>query len=300
MANPIVTSLPAYVEEKKIGLIRNAVIGAKSASLFNLQTGIKGATAINLLNTNVVFGDGSDCGWDDAGTSTLSQRILTPGYPKVNMSFCDKVLLKTYANYLVKIAAGQKTMPFEEDFIAGVIENVKAKLETMIWTGSVSGGDAFDGIETVITGTSFVPVTYQSGASVTTIVNATYAAIPSAAFNKGQVVMFMGSDMYRTYIQELIANGNLVITTGLNDVAMPDSILIPGTNVRVYGVAGLDGTGDVYASYQDNFIYGTDLQGDDEKFDFWYSQDNREFRLAIEMAIGVQVAFPDMLVKASL
>lgn len=300
MANPIVTSLPAYVEEKKIGLIRNAVIGAKSASLFNLQTGIKGATAINLLNTDVVFGDGSDCGWDDAGTSTLSQRILTPGYPKVNMSFCDKVLLKTYANYLVKIAAGQKTMPFEEDFIAGVIENVKAKLETMIWTGSVSGGDAFDGIETVITGTSFVPVTYQSGDSVTTIVNATYAAIPSAAFNKGQVVMFMGSDMYRTYIQELIANGNLVITTGLNDVAMPDSILIPGTNVRVYGVAGLDGTGDVYASYQDNFIYGTDLQGDDEKFDFWYSQDNREFRLAIEMAVGVQVAFPDMLVKASL
>lgn len=300
MANPIVTSLPAYVEEKKIGLIRNAVIGAKSASLFNLQTGIKGATAINLLNTDVVFGDGSDCGWDDAGTSTLSQRILTPGYPKVNMSFCDKVLLKTYANYLVKIAAGQKTMPFEEDFIAGVIENVKAKLETMIWTGSVSGGDAFDGIETVITGTSFVPVTYQSSDSVTTIVNATYAAIPSAAFNKGQVVMFMGSDMYRTYIQELIANGNLVITTGLNDVAMPDSILIPGTNVRVYGVAGLDGTGDVYASYQDNFIYGTDLQGDDEKFDFWYSQDNREFRLAIEMAIGVQVAFPDMLVKASL
>lgn len=300
MANPIVTSLPAYVEEKKIGLIRNAVIGAKSASLFNLQTGIKGATAINLLNTNVVFGDGSDCGWDDAGTSTLSQRILTPGYPKVNMSFCDKVLLKTYANYLVKIAAGQKTMPFEEDFIAGVIENVKAKLETMIWTGSVSGGDAFDGIETVITGTSFVPVTYTAGSSVTTIVNATYAAIPSAAFNKGQVVMFMGSDMYRTYIQELIANGNLVITTGLNDVAMPDSILIPGTNVRVYGVAGLDGTGDVYASYQDNFIYGTDLQGDDEKFDFWYSQDNREFRLAIEMAIGVQVAFPDMLVKASL
>lgn len=300
MANPIVTSLPNYVEEKKFGLIRNAVIGAKSASLFNLQTGIKGATALNLLNTDVVFGDGSDCGWDDAGTSTLSQRILTPGYPKVNMSFCDKVLLKTYANYEVKVAAGQKTMPFEEDFIAGVVENVKAKLETMIWTGSVSGGDAFDGIETVITGTSFVPVTYTSGDSVTTIVNATYAAIPSAAFNKGEVVMYMGSDMYRTYIQELIANGNLVITTGLNDVAMPDSILIPGTNVRVYGVAGLDTTGDVYASYKDNFIYGTDLQGDEEKFDFWYSQDNREFRLAIEMAVGVQVAFPDMLVKASL
>ena len=31
----------------------------------------------------------------------------------------------------------------------------------------------------------------------------------------------MGADKYRAYIQELIANGNLVITTGIQDVKMP-------------------------------------------------------------------------------
>ena len=109
----------------------------------------------------------------------------------------------------------------------------------------------------------------------------------------------MGSDSYRKYIQELIANGNLVITNAMNDVAMPESILIPGTNVRVIGVAGLDNTGRFFASYKENFVYGVDMSGDDEKFDLWYSQDNREFRLAVEFIAGVQVAYPDMVVTAT-
>ena len=293
------SALQAYVEEKKSGLIRNAVIGARSASEFNLMTGVKGATALNLLNTTVTLGDGSSCGWNEAGESTLSQRILTPGYPKVNMSFCDKALLSTWMNYDVKVAAGQKTLPFEEDFINGVIDGVKAKLETTIWQGVKSNGDAFDGIEKVLEGTSAVAVQYTKGATITSIVSSVYKAIPSAAFSKGEVVLYMGSDSYRAYIQELIAGDKLVINAQVSDIAMPDTILIPGTNVRVIGVSGLDGTGDYYASYKDNFVYGTDLQGDEEKFDFWYSQDNREFRLAIEMVAGVQVAFPDLVVKAS-
>ena len=52
------------------------------------------------------------------------------------------------------------------------------------------------------------------------------------------------------------------------------------------------------ASYKDNFVYGVDLAGDEEKFELWYSQDNREFRLAIEFNAGVQVAYPDAVVLA--
>ena len=114
----IVNNLPQYVEEHRLPILRNAVIGNRSAKEFNLQTGVKGATALNLLVTDVTFGDGSACGWNEAGTSTLSQRILTPGAIKVNMSFCDKTLLKTWANYDVRVAAGQKTLPFDESIPA--------------------------------------------------------------------------------------------------------------------------------------------------------------------------------------
>lgn len=298
-----VSALGTYVDEQRLPLLRNAVIGARSAYHFNLQTGVKGATALNLLGTNVEFGDGSACGWNEAGTSTLSQRILTPGAIKINMSFCDKQLLKTWANYEVRVAAGQKTLPFEEDFMKGVGEDVAAKLEKAIWQGDTASSDAnlnkFDGVIKVLSGATLASsITYATGDTKSKIVNEVYAAIPSAAYSKGEVVMYVGEDFYRAYVQELVANGNLVITTGLNDVAMPESILIPATNVRIIGVGGLNGTDKVYASYKDNFVYGVDLTGDEEKYDFWYSQDNREHRLAIEFVAGTQVAYPDMVVRA--
>lgn len=302
-----VTNLPAYVEEHRLPLIRKAVIGARSAKEMNLATGVKGATALNLLETSVSFGDGSACGWNEAGSSTLNQRQIVPGAIKINMSFCDKALLKKWANYEVRVAAGQKTLPFEEDFVEGVVEDVAAKLEKAIWQGdsATTNTDAntnkFDGLKKIIDAATIAGTFSATTANtVVQIVNGVYSLIPSAAFEKGEVVLYMGADKYRQYIQELIANGNLVITTGLNDVSMPESILIPGTNVRVIPVAGLDGAKRMYASYRDNFVYGTDMVGDEEKFELWYSQDNREFRLAIEFTAGVQVAYPDMVVKATL
>lgn len=292
------TSLTQYVDQERLPLIRKAVVGNRSAQEFYLMTGVKGSTALNLLDTEVVFGDGSTCGWTDAGSSKLSQRVLVPGAVKVNMSFCDKSMLKYWMNYDVRVAAGQKNLPFEEDFVNGVIDGVKAKLEKLMWQGNTPT-DAFDGIIKIAeAATLAATVTYASDATVTSIVKDVYDKIPTAAYSKGEVVMYMGSDMYRKYIQELIANGNLVITNAMNDVPMPDSILIPGTNVRVIGVAGLDTVGKVFASYKDNFVFGTDMAGDDEKFELWYSQDAREFRLAIEFTAGVQIAYPDLLVEA--
>ena len=237
-----VSTLTGYVEEKKTGLIRKAVIESRSAREMNLMTGIKGATALNLLNTTVVFGDGSVCGWNEAGTSEVTKRILTPGYVKVNMSFCDKTLLNTWMNYDVRLAAGQKTLPFEEDFINDVIAGVGAKLEKLIWTGNKSS-DAFDGLVNIIEAASAPKYTYTSSDSVASIVSGVYGKLKSEVFEKGDVVMFMGADMYRKYIQELIANGNLVLNAGsgavLDGIAMPAQMLIPGTNVTVIPVTGL-------------------------------------------------------------
>ena len=300
-----VSNLTTYVDEQRLPLLRKAVLGARTAYHFYLMTGVKGATALNLLSTNVEFGDGYDCGWNEAGESVLSQRVLTPGAISVNMSFCDKKLLKTWANHEVRVAAGQKTLPFEEDFMKGVGEAIAAKLEKAIWQGDTASEDAnlnkFDGIIKIASGATLgATVTYATGDTVSATVAKVYDAIPAEAFSKGEVVLYMGADKYRKYIQELIANGNLVITTGVQDVAMPDSVLIPGTDVRVIYVDGLNGTGKMYASYKDNFVYGVDLTEDAEKYDFWYSQDNREHRLAVEFIAGVQVAYPDMVVAAEL
>lgn len=297
-----VDKLTAYVEEKRKPLILNAVIGAQSTQLLNLQTAVKGSAALNLLNTAVKFGDGSACGWDEAGTSELSQRVIEAKPVKINQSFCDKALLKTWMNYDVQVAAGQKTLPFAEDFVTGVVNGVKANLEKAIWQGDTASNDdnlnKFDGLVKIIEAAEIGAThTYAAGASVEDIIEAVYELIPAECYQKGEVAIFCGNDMYHKYILELSKRSGYLYAPE-KDVEGKEAVKVPHTNVIVYGVDGLNNTGKVFASYKDNFVFGTDLAGDEEKFDLWYSQDNREFRLAIEFTAGTQVAQPDMIVEA--
>lgn len=61
------SGLTTYVDENKMGLIANAILGARTSKYLTLQTGVKGATSVNILNTNVEFGNGATCGWNEDG-----------------------------------------------------------------------------------------------------------------------------------------------------------------------------------------------------------------------------------------
>lgn len=288
-----VSSLTAYVDEQRLPLIRKTIFAAPSVKHFNLQTGVKHAAALNILSTTVQFGDGATCGWNEAGTSAFSQRTLEVGNYKVNMSFCDKAMLKYWNGYEVRVAAGQKSLPFEEDFVNGVIDGVADKLETIIWTG-VKANDRMDGILTIL-GAEQSVITSQAGATIYASVLNAYKAIPAKKLDKA--VLFLGMDKFRDLVLELTA-ANLYHHNPAIDETM--EIVLPGTNTKVFGVAGLNGQSYVVAADPENIYYGVDMEGDEEKFDLWYSQDNQEFRLAINFNAGVQVAFPDEIVLGAL
>ena len=289
-----VSALTAYVEEQRLPLIRKTVFAAPSTKYFNLQTGIKHSAALNILNTEVAFGDGATCGWNEAGTSSFSQRTLEVGNYKVNMSFCDKAMLKYWNGYEVRVAAGQKSLPFEEDFVAGIIDGVRVKLENMIWKG-VKATDKMDGLLTILKAEgSVIKPTIASGASIYEKTIAAYKAIPAGKLESASI--FMGVDNFRDLVLELTAK-NLYHYSPEVDSAL--EIVLPGTNTKVRGVAGLNGEKAIVAADGENIYFGVDMEGDEERFDLWYSQDNQEFRLAINFNAGVQVAFPDEVVLAT-
>ena len=295
MANsPVITSLPKYVEENRLPLISKAVLGAKTPSLLTLQTGVKGETALNLLQTSVVFGDGADCGWDEAGTATLTQRIIKPVIAKVNMAFCDKKLIGKWAQSQVRIAAGLETLPFEADFMNSIADGIKAGIEKMVWQGDSANGASrieCDGFLKLLgADSSVIDVTFTSGANVYQRTLLVLDAIPGEVYDKASI--FMGADYFRSLVQNLVA-ANLYHYDA-NDGDM--EIVLPGTNIKVYGVHGLDGTKKIVAGPRDEMFYGVDFENDEEVFDLFYSKDNREFRLAVEFACGVQYAFGDHMV----
>lgn len=294
-----VTGLTAYVEERRLPLIAEAVLKAKSASLFNLQTDVKGSAAINLVNTDPTFQEGG-CGWNAQGDVTFSQRIINTGLVKINMAFCEKDLLKTWMGYEVKAGLADDSLAFEEYFVGNIIDNVKAGVEKAIWQGDTSSNDATlkhtDGLIKILNAASgVIEPTIASGTSAYDAIKTVYMAIPEKVLDKA--VILVGADTFRAYMQEMVEKNFYHYAA---DGMPSEEFIIPGTNTKVIAVNGLNGTGVIVASALDNLFYGCDMMNDNETFDIWYSKDFQEHRLAMSFNFGVQVAYPDEVVMATL
>lgn len=293
MANPIISSLPAYVEQNRLPLIAKAAFAAKTAGILSLQTGVKGPTALNLISQDVTFGDGHTCSWTPSEGTVLSQRELTPAFVKINVPFCTNSLVGKWAQNQVRVAAGETNLPFEEEFVGGVLDAIKAKLETMLWKGDT--GIGYTGLLDIAGADSSVnKIAVAAGTSAYAAILQAYNAFPQAAF-KDDTVIFVGMDMYREYIQDLVEKNFYHYNPG----AAPEEYMLPGTNVRVIGVHGLDGSKKIFMGNLSEIVYGTDLEGDDEVFKLWYSDDNDEFRLAVKFIAGAQYAFSDRILVAT-
>ena len=289
--------IKGYVDESNESLIAKTVLGGQSVGLFNLQTGVKGATAINLLNTDVTLQSALECGFTPVGASKISRRILDPVYLKVNMEWCDKNFLDTYAQHMVKIAAGMKTLPYAEEFTSHIIAKVNAALEKMLYQGKANPQKTeFNGIMTIVSasGSGAIKVGTNTGTAWEKI-SKVYANVPEEA-HKDDLVILVSPALYRKFVQELVKAN--MYHYDANDANA--QTYLPGTSVPVIPVEGLinDKKEFILALRKSNVIFGTDMTNDQEKFDFWYSKDKQTFKLAIEFTAGVQVAYPEEIVWA--
>lgn len=289
-----VTALNNYVEEKRLPLIAKSFLRGKTIDLIQIETGVLQDTALNLVSASVTFGDGASCGWNPTDGVALSQRLLKPTFLKINQAFCDKDLLKKWASYEVKLAAGREQLPFEESFMEEIANAINESIEKLVWQGDSKNDNEPDGflkiLETV--GSGVVSVTWTAGTTAYNKIKTVYNAIPANIIDKEDTVIFVGEETYREFIQDLVA-ANLYHFS-------PDykagEYMVPGTSVKVIAVNGLNGTGKIVAGRLSNFFYGVGAEDDKDTFDFWYSKDNREFRLAAYFAIAVQVAYPNEIV----
>ena len=292
-----VTALNNYVEEKRLPLIAKSFLRGKTIELVQLETGVKQDTALNLISATVEFGDGSECGFDATNGVALSQRLLKPTFMKVNQVFCDKDLLKKWASYEVKLAAGREQLPFEEKFMDEIANSINEAIEKLIWQGDSqnAGGDIEpDGYLTILgaAGSGVLSATWSNGTSAYNKIKTVYNKIPASIVEKDDTVIFVGEDVYRSFIQDLVSANLYHFDPDYKN----GEYRLPGTAIRVIAVNGLNGTDKIVAGRLSNFFYGVGAEDDKDTFDFWYSKDNREFRLAVYFAIAAQVAYPSEIV----
>lgn len=298
-----VSALPDYVKQNNFPLLRKSLFGAKTAKLVSIQSGVKSSSSLNLIDNSFTFQvDG--CSFDANGTTTFTQRNIVVGKIKVQEEFCPKDLEAKYTQLALQPGSHQETLPFEEVFMGLVTDQIAAKLETAAWQGDTDSGNAdlnkFDGFLKIISGcTGYVTGNTISATGITVsnvrdVLNAVYAAIPIQVLDKDDLRVFVGTDIFRLWTIAL-TNANQFHYT--SDAAQQNmEFEIPGTNVKVVAVNGLNGTNKIVAARLSNLYIGVDLESDSDDFDMWYSQDFRTVRMSVEFKYGTQVAFCDEIV----
>jgi hypothetical protein len=73
-------------------------------------------------------------------------------------------------------------------------------------------------------------------------------------------------------------------------------IVLPGTNVKLVAVNGLNGTDQMVATRLSNLYLGVDLLNEEERFELFYAKEADEMRFVAEFKMGVNYAFPTEVV----
>jgi hypothetical protein len=251
------------------------------------MTNVKFKDALNYLDSTVVFGDGSSCGWNPQGNDTFSQRYIEVKPVSVQKEFCWKDMLKKYMNYEANVQAGRETLSFSEKIIASNISAIQKELEKTVWQGNGSAG--IDGYIAQINAED--TVRKESASSIIEGIEKAYNTLNGDALEKG-VYIFMSWTLFKEYVtaknKEL--NGAIVIDANTTEYVYPYD-----SRVTIVPVAGLEGTDNIVITSVDNLVYGTDIEGSETAFDFDFDKKESKFYLNVLFNAGVAIKFLDQV-----
>jgi hypothetical protein len=301
-----VAGLTAYVDQERMALIKKMILGGRTARFLTVQPDIKSAASINLLSSNLIAQAGG-CGFTNTGTTVLTQQTLDVCPLKVNESICLDTLEQYYTQAMMNPGSYNTTIPFEQLYAEEKVSQISSLVDELIWKGNTVSGvgnlnlcDGFIRLADVTYSGSVVDgnvanYTAITASNIIAMVDDAVNAIPANIIDMDDLYLYCGYDFYRSYSTAL-RNANLFAYDGRENQGEDFSQMVPGTNVRLIAVKGLNGTNKFFISTKSNLYLGVDLLNDYENFELWYSLDNQEVRMASKWKQGVNAAFWDYVV----
>lgn len=306
-----VTALPAYTEQNAMDLIVKSVAGGRLAQYANIQPDVKTTTTINILDTDVVF-QADGCSRSASGTTTLTQRNLTPGAVAIHEDLCMTDLAAKYTALMLRqgLTAEKEEVPFADLYFEQKVARVQKAIEVADWQGDTTSGTAnlnkYDGLVKIIGAATAVNgnptgITVATGitnANVIGILTGMAELMPEDIMDADDLKLFVGMDTFLKY-QKAIADGNYFhyVVEGGYTAELP---LIGFPNVTVCATPGLSGlaAGNCFLMRASNIYIGVDLP-EEESNDVrsWYDPNDRIYKVTMAFRRAVNVAFPDQVVE---
>tara|TARA_X000001382_G_scaffold26055_1_gene16541 strand:+ start:12518 stop:13411 length:894 start_codon:yes stop_codon:yes gene_type:complete len=240
-----------------------------------VKPNVKYKEVVKKVATSGLIGNAS-CDFTDAGSLTLTERILQPEEFQVNLELCKKDFRSDWEAVQMGYSAYDNLPPKFADFLIGhVAAKVAEQTEQNIWQGADATAGEFDGLSVLLAADSDVvdvTGTTVTSSNVIAELGKIVDAIPSAVYGKEDLKIYVSSNIAKAYVSAQAALGYrdlyhvgktemnfqgipLFVANGLADndaVAAETSNLYFGTGlladhneVKVIDMADLDGSQNV-------------------------------------------------------
>ena len=194
--------------------IAAALKSATSLEYLNVLENVKFKRNITKVAGASLVGNAS-CDFTDAGTLTLTERVLNPKELQINVDLCKKDLLADWQ--AAQMRAGAHNRDMSNDFTAFVMSYLSGTIadavESSIWSGAEATGGQFEGFLTATTGyfatdgtvgTDSATAAYDAD-NVIANLQSLVAAVPAQVYTKEDLYIYMNAKTYRFYISAISA-----------------------------------------------------------------------------------------------
>lgn len=254
--------------------------------------GIQYKWNIPRLNLSGLIAD-STCDFNEVGTATRNERVLTLEDFEVNLKLCKSKYRPTFDNMGGSRHNGLAS-EFSSHLVGLVGANVAQSRENTIWSGTTATAGEFDGFETLFTSEALQPAGYEIAGTTVTAGNVIAQlrlvadAASSALYDSDSFAIRIPTSIRRFYITAMAALGYMDKfydgTAPLNFEGIP-LIHCSGMSDNV-----------MFATYADNLYYGVGAAGDEQRVDVidqspLDGSDN--VNVVMKWGDGIQVASPE-------
>ena len=299
-----VSGLASYVDAQRDEILVKQVTAGRTLEKITIQEGVKGSEEIKLMDDSIVYQAG-DCTMTPSGNTVFTDRALaveTIGYMK---KFCQKDLAGfwTQLNLRAGAMAEDEELPFEAQIVAYINSLQSNELDKLIWRGNKSTGSGnlafMNGFVSILTTSAGCVNLNTSNTATISNTNAydvfyeCFTNTPEAVAEATDFVCFTGRENFNKLVKNLVDLNFFHYSP--EAIAELNEVTVPGTDMVVSKCVGLNTMDNIYTGRASHFIFGTDLTGDLDDFQLWYSIDDDVIYMRSKFRAGVNVPFLDQI-----
>jgi hypothetical protein len=229
----------------------------------------------------------ASCDFTDAGSLTLTERILQPEEFQVNLELCKKDFRSDWEAVQMGYSAYDNLPPKFADFLIGhVAAKVAEKTEQNIWQGTDATAGEFDGLATLLAADSDVvdvTGTTVTSSNVIAEIQKVVDAIPNTVYGKEDLRIYISTSIAKAYVSAQAA-------LGYRDLYHVGKTEMNFQGIPLFIAQGLD-TNDMVAAETSNLYFGTGLLSDHNEvkvIDMADLDGSQNVRVIMRFTAGVQ------------